>query len=85
MKALGPGSIADDFTGATDLADNLVRTGMRVLQTIGQRRPAAPRAGPAGHAPGEGGHARDHRTARRLGVLAVKNIQFARTARANPC
>jgi uncharacterized protein YgbK (DUF1537 family) len=29
------GCIADDFTGATDLANNLVRTGMRVLQTIG--------------------------------------------------
>lgn len=27
--------IADDFTGATDLANNLVRGGMRVLQTIG--------------------------------------------------
>ena len=29
------GAIADDFTGATDLANNLVRAGMRVLQTIG--------------------------------------------------
>ncbi len=29
------GCIADDFTGATDLANNLVRTGMRVVQTIG--------------------------------------------------
>ena len=29
------GSIADDFTGATDLANNLVRAGMRVVQTIG--------------------------------------------------
>ncbi len=29
------GCIADDFTGATDLANNLVRCGMRVLQTIG--------------------------------------------------
>ena len=29
------GCIADDFTGATDLANNLVRTGFRVLQTIG--------------------------------------------------
>ena len=27
--------IADDFTGATDLANNLVRAGMRVVQTIG--------------------------------------------------
>ncbi|MEO6408015.1 MAG: 3-oxo-tetronate kinase [Burkholderiaceae bacterium] len=29
------GCIADDFTGATDLANNLVRTGLRVVQTIG--------------------------------------------------
>lgn len=29
------GCIADDFTGATDLANNLVRAGMRVTQTIG--------------------------------------------------
>lgn len=36
------GCIADDFTGATDLANNLVRSGMRTLQTIGV--PAAPLA-----------------------------------------
>ncbi|MBA3772722.1 MAG: four-carbon acid sugar kinase family protein [Ramlibacter sp.] len=29
------GCIADDFTGATDLANNLVRGGMRVVQVIG--------------------------------------------------
>lgn len=29
------GCIADDFTGATDLANNLVQAGMRVVQTIG--------------------------------------------------
>ena len=29
------GCIADDFTGTTDLANNLVRAGMRVVQTIG--------------------------------------------------
>jgi len=29
------GCIADDFTGATDLANNLVRTGMRAVQAIG--------------------------------------------------
>lgn len=29
------GAIADDFTGATDLANNLVRAGMRCVQTIG--------------------------------------------------
>ena len=29
------GAIADDFTGATDLANNLVRAGMRTVQTIG--------------------------------------------------
>jgi 3-dehydrotetronate 4-kinase len=34
------GCIADDFTGATDLANNLVRGGMRTVQTIGvPRRP----------------------------------------------
>ena len=27
--------IADDFTGATDLANNLVRGGVRVVQTTG--------------------------------------------------
>ncbi|VTU33832.1 hypothetical protein SRS16CHR_05364 [Variovorax sp. SRS16] len=36
------GCIADDFTGATDLANNLVRAGMRVVQAIGV--PAAPPA-----------------------------------------
>jgi uncharacterized protein YgbK (DUF1537 family) len=35
MKALFLGCIADDFTGATDLANNLVRAGMRVAQVIG--------------------------------------------------
>ena len=34
------GAIADDFTGATDLANNLVREGMRTLQVIGV--PATP-------------------------------------------
>jgi len=34
------GCIADDFTGATDLANNLVRAGMRVVQAIGV--PTAP-------------------------------------------
>ena len=29
------GAIADDFTGATDLANNLVRAGMRTVQVIG--------------------------------------------------
>ena len=29
------GCIADDFTGATDLANNLVRSGMRVVQAMG--------------------------------------------------
>ncbi len=36
------GCIADDFTGATDLANNLVRGGMRTVQTIGV--PSAPLA-----------------------------------------
>lgn len=35
------GAIADDFTGATDLANNLVRSGMRTLQTIGVPADAA--------------------------------------------
>ena len=34
------GVIADDFTGATDVANNLVRAGLRVVQTIGV--PTAP-------------------------------------------
>jgi uncharacterized protein YgbK (DUF1537 family) len=39
------GCIADDFTGATDLANNLVRAGMRAIQTIGV--PGAPLDGDA--------------------------------------
>jgi uncharacterized protein YgbK (DUF1537 family) len=35
MKPTLLGCIADDFTGATDLANNLVRAGMRTIQTIG--------------------------------------------------
>ncbi|MBS0391070.1 MAG: four-carbon acid sugar kinase family protein [Proteobacteria bacterium] len=35
MSKLLLGCIADDFTGATDLANNLVRAGMRVVQAIG--------------------------------------------------
>ena len=37
MPSIRPvlGCIADDFTGATDLANNLVRNGMRTVQTIG--------------------------------------------------
>ena len=35
VGALKLGCIADDFTGATDLANNLVRAGMRVVQTVG--------------------------------------------------
>jgi len=38
MKGLLLGCIADDFTGATDLANNLVRGGMRAVQTIGVPR-----------------------------------------------
>ena len=40
MPQIHLGCIADDFTGATDLANNLVRAGMRVVQTIGV--PTAP-------------------------------------------
>ena len=36
------GCIADDFTGATDLANNLVRGGMRSVQTIGVPESDAP-------------------------------------------
>ena len=32
------GCIADDFTGATDLANNLTRGGMRTVQTVGVPR-----------------------------------------------
>ena len=35
MSKIVLGCIADDFTGASDLANNLVRAGMRVVQTIG--------------------------------------------------
>lgn len=35
MAGLLLGCIADDFTGATDLANNLVRAGMRTVQVIG--------------------------------------------------
>ncbi len=35
MNNIVLGCIADDFTGATDLANNLVRAGMRTVQTIG--------------------------------------------------
>ena len=35
MSKILLGCIADDFTGATDLANNLVRSGMRTVQTIG--------------------------------------------------
>ena len=40
MNTILLGCIADDFTGATDLANNLVRAGMRVVQTAGV--PTAP-------------------------------------------
>jgi 3-dehydrotetronate 4-kinase len=35
------GVVADDFTGATDVANNLVRAGLRVVQTIGVPAPDA--------------------------------------------
>jgi 3-dehydrotetronate 4-kinase len=40
MTTVRLGCIADDFTGATDLANNLVRSGMRVVQVMGV--PTAP-------------------------------------------
>ena len=45
MSRILLGCIADDFTGATDLANNLVRAGMRVVQTIGV--PSGPLNAPA--------------------------------------
>jgi uncharacterized protein YgbK (DUF1537 family) len=42
MRAPLLGCIADDFTGATDLANTLVRGGLRVVQTMG-----VPQDGPA--------------------------------------
>lgn len=38
------GCIADDFTGGTDLANTLVRQGMRVIQTIGAPKGELPEA-----------------------------------------
>ena len=38
------GCIADDFTGATDLANTLTRRGMHTVQTIGLPKGAAPEA-----------------------------------------
>ena len=38
VGAMKLGCIADDFTGATDLANNLVRAGMRVVQAMGVPR-----------------------------------------------
>ena len=39
-SAIVLGCIADDFTGASDLANHLVRAGMRVVQTL--RVPTGP-------------------------------------------
>jgi 3-dehydrotetronate 4-kinase len=41
------GAIADDFTGATDLANTLVRQGMRTVQLIGVPARSAPEAADA--------------------------------------
>jgi uncharacterized protein YgbK (DUF1537 family) len=38
------GVIADDFTGATDVASMLVRAGLRTVQVIGVPRGPAPEA-----------------------------------------
>lgn len=43
------GCIADDFTGATDLANNLVRSGMRTIQLIGPDATAADDGSAAAH------------------------------------
>ena len=60
------GCIADDFTGATDLANMLVRAGMRDVQTIGvprrrrstRRRRCGRRRAEVAHDPGRRGGAR---------------------------
>ena len=43
MAPLLLGAIADDFTGATDVANMLVRAGMRTVQVIGVPQGDAPR------------------------------------------
>ena len=47
MMSLKLGCIADDFTGGTDLANNLVRAGMRTVQAIGVPAPDAATAADA--------------------------------------
>ena len=58
MSKMVLGCIADDFTGATDLANNLVRAGMRVVQTIGvpKARRAEPPPASAPSLGGQRGH-----------------------------
>jgi 3-dehydrotetronate 4-kinase len=41
-----PGCIADDFTGATDLANTLTRRGMRTILMIGVSKAVSPEAHP---------------------------------------
>jgi uncharacterized protein YgbK (DUF1537 family) len=40
---LALGSIADDYTGASDLANTLTRCGLRTIQTVGVSGLPAPR------------------------------------------
>lgn len=42
MGQLLLGAVADDFTGATDLASTLVKAGMRTVQLLGVPRPGMP-------------------------------------------
>ena len=56
------GCIADDFTGATDLANNLTRAGMRTIQLIGPHAAAA-----------DDGSAREHDAV----VVALKSRSIA--------
>jgi L-threonate 2-dehydrogenase len=64
---MNPIRIADDFTGATDLANMLVRAGMRTVQTIGVPEGRAARRGRRG---GGGAEVAHHPGGRRGGAVA---------------
>ncbi len=69
------GAIADDFTGATDLANNLVRAGMRCVPLIG-----APQTLVVSHIPGDAAFSR--RPARRR--VAARTATPSSPRRASP-
>jgi hypothetical protein len=81
------GCIADDFTGATDLANNLVRAGLRVVQLNGvpERRAAGGyecrrrrRPQVAHHRPGRRGSGRSRPAASRVGGATRSTSRSAR-------